>query len=90
MLLDADALCLNGARSDKFGWPVSKADELLLPVLREYDNRQAQLRMEQFLSFSQRFAKIRSKRMQVGTRCTSNDLHTPFAVGQPLRPICPE
>lgn len=35
-----------------------------MPVLKEYDNRQAQLRMEQFLSFSTRFAKIRSKRLQ--------------------------
>ncbi|GLI68761.1 hypothetical protein VaNZ11_013252, partial [Volvox africanus] len=50
--------------SDKFGWTSDKVDELLVPVLKEYDNRQAQLRMEQFLSFSTRFAKIRSKRLQ--------------------------
>ncbi|GIL99001.1 hypothetical protein Vretimale_4298, partial [Volvox reticuliferus] len=50
--------------SDNFGWTPDKVDELLVPVLKEYDNRQAQLRMEQFLSFSTRFAKIRSKRLQ--------------------------
>ena len=39
-------------------------DELLLPVLQAHDQRTSQLRMDQFLSFSQRFAKIRSKRLQ--------------------------
>jgi DNA excision repair protein ERCC-5 len=41
-------------------------DELLLPVLAAYDERQTQLRIDQFLSFNQRFAKIKSKRLQVG------------------------
>jgi DNA excision repair protein ERCC-5 len=51
---------------DRFGWPSDKVDELLVPVLQAYDRKQTQLRIDQFLSFSQRFAKIKSKRMQVG------------------------
>jgi DNA excision repair protein ERCC-5 len=50
---------------DRFGWPSDKVDELLVPVLQAYDRKQTQLRIDQFLSFSQRFAKIKSKRMQV-------------------------
>lgn len=54
------------AHRDRFGWAVPKVDELLVPVLRAYDTRQTQLRIDQFLSFNQRFAKIKSKRLQVG------------------------
>jgi hypothetical protein len=43
---------------------MEKVDTLLLPVLKEYDTRSEQLRIDQFLAFSQRFAKIRSKRLQ--------------------------
>lgn len=39
-------------------------DELLLPVLRSYAERSTQMRMDQFLTHKQRFAKIRSKRLQ--------------------------
>lgn len=49
---------------DRFGWTEDKVDSLLVPVLQAYDQRQSQLRMEQFLQFNQRFAKIRSKRLQ--------------------------
>eukprot|EP00955_Chlamydomonas_euryale_P096420 365011-Chlamydomonas_euryale.AAC.6 len=49
---------------DKFGWAQVKSDEVLKPVLAAYEARQAQLTMDQFLSFNQRFAKIRSKRLQ--------------------------
>ena len=49
---------------DKFGWAPAKVDELLSPVLKAYEQRSAQLTMDQFLSFNQRFAKIRSKRLQ--------------------------
>ncbi|KAH7300955.1 hypothetical protein KP509_23G005600 [Ceratopteris richardii] len=52
-------LCL-----EKFGWDRSKSEELLLPVLKEYDRRETQLRLEAFYSFNERFAKIRSKRIQ--------------------------
>lgn len=38
---------------DKFGWPPSKVDELLSPVLKAYEQRQSQLTMDQFLSFNQ-------------------------------------
>ena len=47
------------ARSERFGWARDKVDQLLLPVLRAYDERQTQLTMDQFLSFNERFAKIR-------------------------------
>ncbi|GMI68417.1 hypothetical protein HRI_000511000 [Hibiscus trionum] len=49
---------------EKFGWGSQKSDELLLPVLREYEKRETQLRMEAFYSFNERFAKIRSKRIK--------------------------
>ena len=49
---------------DKFGWAPNKVDELLSPVLKAYEQRSSQLTMDQFLSFNQRFAKIRSKRLQ--------------------------
>lgn len=56
-----------------------KADELLLPVLKVFDERQSQLTMDSFLHFSQRFAKIRSSRLQkavAGIARTHNpDLH---------------
>lgn len=47
-----------------FGWQTDKTDEHLLPVLKIYDERQTQATMDTFLSFKQRFAKIRSKRLQ--------------------------
>uniref|UniRef100_A0ACD5TVH4 Uncharacterized protein n=1 Tax=Avena sativa TaxID=4498 RepID=A0ACD5TVH4_AVESA len=49
---------------ERFGWNKEKADELLLPVLKEYNKHETQLRMEAFYSFNERFAKIRSKRVQ--------------------------
>jgi 5'-3' exonuclease len=47
-----------------FGWQTDKTDAHLLPVLKIYDERQTQATMDTFLSFKQRFAKIRSKRLQ--------------------------
>ncbi|GAB4814523.1 hypothetical protein N2152v2_001569 [Parachlorella kessleri] len=47
-----------------FDWATDKADELLLPVLSAYDARQAQLTIDSFLSHRERFAKIKSKRLQ--------------------------
>uniref|UniRef100_J3LL61 DNA repair protein UVH3 n=2 Tax=Oryza brachyantha TaxID=4533 RepID=J3LL61_ORYBR len=49
---------------ERFGWSKEKADELLIPVLREYNKHETQLRMESFYSFNERFAKIRSKRIK--------------------------
>ncbi|CAI9758615.1 unnamed protein product [Fraxinus pennsylvanica] len=52
-------LCL-----EKFGWGASKADELLFPVLKEYNKHETQLRLEAFYTFNERFAKIRSRRIK--------------------------
>ncbi|MCD9638800.1 hypothetical protein HAX54_022953 [Datura stramonium] len=49
---------------EKFGWSSQKADELLVPVLKEYNKHETQLRLEAFYSFNERFAKIRSKRIK--------------------------
>ncbi|BFI28307.1 DNA excision repair protein ERCC-5 [Marchantia polymorpha subsp. ruderalis] len=49
---------------EKFSWGKDKADELLLPVLKEHDRRETQTRMDSYYHFSQRFAKIRSRRIQ--------------------------
>ncbi|XP_020674035.1 DNA repair protein UVH3 isoform X1 [Dendrobium catenatum] len=49
---------------EKFGWPNQKADDLLVPVLKEYNKHETQLRMEAFYSFNERFAKIRSQRIK--------------------------
>ncbi|KAK4754775.1 hypothetical protein SAY87_008532 [Trapa incisa] len=48
---------------EKFGWSSQKADELLLPVLNEYNKHETQLRLEAFYTFNEKFAKIRSKRI---------------------------
>ncbi|KAJ8750315.1 hypothetical protein K2173_014230 [Erythroxylum novogranatense] len=48
---------------EKFGWSIQKTDELLVPVLKEYEKREIQLRLEAFYTFNERFAKIRSKRI---------------------------
>ncbi|XP_078435659.1 5'-3' exonuclease family protein [Wolffia australiana] len=49
---------------EKFGWAQQKADELLVPVLKEYNKHETQLRLEAFYTFNERFAKIRSKRIK--------------------------
>ncbi|KZV55876.1 hypothetical protein F511_15726 [Dorcoceras hygrometricum] len=49
---------------EKFGWGSSKADELLLPVLKEYNKHETQMRLEAFYTFNERFAKIRSQRIK--------------------------
>ncbi|CAF2006944.1 unnamed protein product [Brassica oleracea var. botrytis] len=59
-----DLLVLRKLCWEKFGWNGKKTDDLLLPVLKEYEKRETQLRMEAFYSFSERFAKIRSKRIK--------------------------
>ncbi|CAN1153497.1 DNA repair protein UVH3 [Linum perenne] len=49
---------------ERFGWNIKKSDDLLLPVLKEYNKRETQLRLEAFYTFNERFAKIRSKRIK--------------------------
>ncbi|KAK1267812.1 DNA repair protein UVH3 [Acorus gramineus] len=49
---------------ERFGWNNQKVDELLLPVLREYNKHETQLRLEAFYTFNERFAKIRSQRIK--------------------------
>ncbi|GJP79938.1 hypothetical protein CLOP_g10152 [Closterium sp. NIES-67] len=48
----------------KLGMAPDKADALLLPVVKAFNSRQTQQRLEAFYSFNQRFAKIRSRRVQ--------------------------
>ncbi|KAH9604584.1 hypothetical protein KSS87_003600 [Heliosperma pusillum] len=50
--------------SEKFAWANQKADELLVPVLKEYNKHETQLRLEAFYSFNEKFANIRSKRIR--------------------------
>ena len=50
--------------SERFGWLPSKTSELLEPVAKAFDQRETQRRMDQFFSYNQRFAKIRSERLQ--------------------------
>ncbi|OMO88684.1 Drug/metabolite transporter [Corchorus capsularis] len=59
---------------EKFGWGSQKSDELLLPVLREYEKRETQLRLEAFYTFNERFAKIRSKRIKKAVRGIAGNL----------------
>ncbi|CAA6669033.1 unnamed protein product [Spirodela intermedia] len=49
---------------EKFGWAHQKADELLVPVLKEYNKHETQLRLEAFYTFNEKFAKIRSQRIK--------------------------
>lgn len=48
----------------KFGWEQSKADEHLLPVMRAFEETQAQTRMSNYFSFEHRFARIGSERLR--------------------------
>ncbi|KAK9271977.1 hypothetical protein L1049_002344 [Liquidambar formosana] len=59
-----DLFVLRKSCWEKFGWTSQKADELLLPVLKEYNKHETQLRLEAFYTFNERFAKIRSKRIK--------------------------
>ncbi|XAR51839.1 Exodeoxyribonuclease I [Bertholletia excelsa] len=63
-----DRLVLRKLCWEKFGWSAQKADELLLPVLKEYNKHETQLRLEAFYTFNERFAKIRSKRIKKAVR----------------------
>ncbi|KAL1193371.1 DNA repair protein UVH3 [Cardamine amara subsp. amara] len=69
---------------EKFGWNGKKTDDLLLPVLKEYEKRETQLRMEAFYSFSERFAKIRSKRIKKAVKGIGGGLSSEVADDTPL------
>ncbi|XP_044502242.1 DNA repair protein UVH3 isoform X3 [Mangifera indica] len=58
---------------DKFAWGSQKTDELLLPVLKEYEKRETQLRLEAFYTFNERFAKIRSKRIKKAVKAITGN-----------------
>lgn len=53
---------------ERFGWDTSKVDELMIPVLKAYDRRQNQLRIDSFVAFRERFAKIKSTRLRTAVR----------------------
>lgn len=64
---------------EKFNWNGKKTDELLLPVLKEYEKRETQLRIEAFYSFNERFAKIRSKRINKAVKGIGGGLSSDVA-----------
>eukprot|EP01026_Neomeris_dumetosa_P031168 TRINITY_DN2474_c1_g1_i12.p1 TRINITY_DN2474_c1_g1~~TRINITY_DN2474_c1_g1_i12.p1 ORF type:complete len:512 (-),score=97.12 TRINITY_DN2474_c1_g1_i12:423-1958(-) len=49
---------------EKFGWDEERSCEQLDEALKAYAEQQVQLTMDQFLQFRERFAKIRSTRLQ--------------------------
>lgn len=59
---------------EKFGWTNQKADELLVPVLKEYNKHETQLRLEAFYTFNERFAKIRSQRIKKALKGMTGNL----------------
>ncbi|KAL6143321.1 hypothetical protein ACLB2K_054016 [Fragaria x ananassa] len=68
-----DHLVLRRLCWEKFGWVSQKSDELLVPVLKEYNKRETQLRLEAFYTFNERFAKIRSKRIKKAVKGITGD-----------------
>lgn len=50
--------------AQKFGWEQVRIDELLIPVLKAYDERQTQQTLDNFIALRSKFAKIRSKRLR--------------------------
>ncbi|KAI9084232.1 hypothetical protein K1719_033739 [Acacia pycnantha] len=73
-----DHLVLRKLCWEKFGWTSQKADELLLPVLKEYNKNETQLRLEAFYTFNERFAKIRSKRIKKAVKGITGDHPSEF------------
>lgn len=69
-----DLSLLRKLLSDKFGWSNQKADELLLPVLKEYSKNETQLHLEAFYTFNERFAKIRSQRIKKAVKGITGSL----------------
>lgn len=59
-----DALLLRNFCDERFGWDGSRVDDLLVPVLKAYDERTTQQTLDNFVAYRQRFAKIRSQRLR--------------------------
>ncbi|XP_050382696.1 DNA repair protein UVH3 isoform X3 [Argentina anserina] len=68
-----DHLVLRKLCWEKFGWVSQRSDELLIPVLKEYNKHETQLRLEAFYTFNERFAKIRSKRIKKAVKGITGD-----------------
>ncbi|KAL8471410.1 hypothetical protein ACS0TY_028897 [Phlomoides rotata] len=68
---------------EKFGWGASKSDELLVPVLKEYNKHETQLRLEAFYTFNERFAKIRSKRIEKAVKGITGSKSSALVDGMP-------
>ena len=49
---------------EKFCWDSAKTEQILAPVIKACEEREVQLRLDSFVTFSERFSKIKSKRMQ--------------------------
>ena len=47
----------------RMGWGSERVDELLLPALRAFEERQAQQTLDAYLTARERAAKIKSKRL---------------------------
>lgn len=57
---------LHGLRqfaASKFFWTEAKADELLLPVMKEYEITETQTRIDAYFGFEQRFARCFARDM---------------------------
>ncbi|RMZ55315.1 hypothetical protein APUTEX25_003453 [Auxenochlorella protothecoides] len=63
-----DLALLRSLCTARLEWTPVQADELLLPVLKAWDEREHQQTLEPFLAFRKRFAKIQSKRLQHAVR----------------------
>eukprot|EP00736_Rhodelphis_marinus_P012071 Rmarinus@m.1540 len=71
----------------KFLWSQTQADEYLLPVMQAAADRHTQMRIPNFF-FSERFAKIRSSRMQAAVRGLAGDEHSAHLMSEPaLKPL---
>lgn len=73
---------------ERFGWDERKVEDLLGPVLTSYSQRGSQTRIEQFLSFRQRFAKIRSRRLQRAVAAITGGAADPELFYAPLDEEC--
>ncbi|KAL0021716.1 hypothetical protein WJX79_006455 [Trebouxia sp. C0005] len=75
---------------DKFGWQQDRADELLVPVLKAYDDNQTQMTLDSFLSFSQRFAKIKSRRLQKAVAGITGVANSEMTFGDEIQDPAPK
>lgn len=65
-------------------------DDLLLPVLQEYEKRQSQLRLDAFYTMTHRFAKIKSKRLQAAvSTAMGRALPDEMVISEPVASAAP-